>query len=102
MFASMLYQSGHMEARDYQTYRELFSAMSNFMRRPNLIVHLDLTPEESLRRINERNRGCESAIGLEYLTGLHNAYERFLNEISRIIPVIKVDWSRFRTAEEMA
>ena len=25
-----------------------------------------------------------------------------MNEISRIIPVIKVDYSRFRTAEEMA
>ena len=102
MFASMLYSSGHMDQRDYQTYRELFSAMSNFMRRPNLIVHLDLTPEESLRRINERNRGCESGIGIEYLSALHAAYERFLNEISRIIPVIKVDYSRFRTAEEMA
>ena len=102
VFASMLYQSGHMEERDYQTYRELFSSMSNFMRRPNLIVHLDLTPEESLRRINERNRGCESGIGIEYLSALHAAYERFLNEISRIIPVIKVDYSRFRTAEEMA
>ena len=102
VFASMLYSSGHMDQRDYQTYRELFSAMSNFMRRPNLIVHLDLTPEESLRRINERNRGCESGIGIEYLSALHAAYERFLSEISRIIPVIKVDYSRFRTAEEMA
>ncbi len=102
VFASMLYQSGHMEERDYQTYRELFSSMSNFMRRPNLIVHLDLTPEESLRRINERNRGCESGIGLDYLQGLHAAYETFLGEISRIIPVIKVDYSRFRTATEMA
>jgi deoxyadenosine kinase len=102
VFASMLYQSGAMEERDYQTYRELFSSMSNFMRRPNLIVHLDLTPEESMRRIQERSRGCESGITLEYLTSLYNAYETFISEISRIIPVIKVDYSRFRTAEEMA
>jgi len=47
----MLHNSGHMDARDYQTYRELFTNMSNFMRRPNLIVHLDLSPEESERRI---------------------------------------------------
>jgi deoxyadenosine/deoxycytidine kinase len=73
VFASMLYQSGQMEERDYATYRELFSSMSNFMRRPNLIVHLDLTPQESMRRINERNRGCESGISIEYLTALYNA-----------------------------
>ena len=102
VFASMLYQSGQMEERDYATYRELFSSMSNFMRRPNLIVHLDLTPEESMKRINERNRGCESGISIEYLTALYNAYETFISEISRIIPVIKVDYSRFRTAKEMA
>ena len=102
VFASMLYQSGQMSERDYQTYRELFASMSNFMRRPNLIVHLDLTPEESMRRINERSRGCESGITVEYLTALYNAYETFINEISRIIPVIKVDYSRFHTASEMA
>ena len=28
--------------------------------------------------------------------------ETFISEISRIIPVIKVDYSRFRTAKEMA
>ena len=102
VFASMLYTSGQMEERDYATYRELFASMSNFMRRPNLIVHLDLTPEESMRRIIERNRGCESGISIEYLTALYNAYETFISEISRIIPVIKVDYSRFRTAKEMA
>ena len=55
-----------------------------------------------MRRIQERSRGCESGITLEYLTSLYNAYETFISEISRIIPVIKVDYSRFRTAEEMA
>eukprot|EP00039_Didymoeca_costata_P000792 m.47277 g.47277 ORF g.47277 m.47277 type:complete len:263 (-) comp10476_c0_seq1:1373-2161(-) len=102
VFARMLKDSGHISARDYDTYKELFSAMSNFMRRPNVIVHLDLSPEESLRRIRMRNRGCESTISIEYLTALHAAYNTFIEEIARIIPVIKVDYSRFRTAEDMA
>lgn len=102
VFARMLHESGLMADRDYQTYRELFSQMSNFMRRPNIIVHLDLSPEESLRRIRLRDRDCESGITIEYLTNLHQAYEDFINEVARIIPVIKVDYSRFRTAEEMA
>lgn len=102
VFARMLRDSGHMDERDYQTYTELFSAMSNFMRRPNVIVHLDLSPEESLRRIKMRSRGCESTISIEYLQGLHAAYNHFIEEIARIIPVIKVDYNKFRTAEEMA
>jgi hypothetical protein len=76
--------------------------MSNFMKKPNIIVHLDLTPEESIRRIQMRNRDCESGISLEYMQSLHAAYESFISDIARVIPVIKVDYSRFRTAEEMA
>lgn len=102
VFVRMLLDSGLMEGRDYRTYMELFQNMSNFMKKPNIIVHLDVSPEESLRRIQMRSRGCESGISLEYLTALHAAYERFIKDIARVIPVIKVDYERFHTAEEMA
>lgn len=36
------------------------------------------------------------------MQALYNAYEHFIADIARVIPVIKVDYSRFRTAEEMA
>ena len=98
----MLRNSGLMEERDFQTYQSLFNHMSNFMKKPNIIVHLDVSPEESLRRIKLRKRDCETSISIEYLRALHAAYEDFLNDISRIIPVIKVDYSQFRTAEAMA
>jgi len=102
VFARMLRDSGQMDERDYRTYMELFQNMSNFMQKPNIIVHLDVTPEESFRRVNMRKRECEAGIPLEYLKDLHAAYEVFINDISRVIPVIKVDYTRFRTAEEMA
>jgi deoxyadenosine kinase len=44
----------------------------------------------------------ETTITLEYLTNLRNAYDRFLNDISRVIPVIKVDWSSFQDPEKVA
>lgn len=43
VFARMLKDSGHISARDYDTYKELFSAMSNFMRRYFNIVKLDIS-----------------------------------------------------------
>lgn len=76
--------------------------MSNFMKKPNIIVHLDLSPSDAMDRIRMRNRGCESGITIEYLTALHAAYEEFISEIARIIPVIKVDYSEFRTTDDMA
>ena len=63
---------------------------------------MDVKPEESLRRIKLRARGCEVGITVDYLTKLYNAYEEFLKEISKVIPVIRVDYSKFKTAEEMA
>jgi len=102
VFARMLRDSGNMDERDYQTYTNLFENMANFMKKPNIIVHLHVTPEESFERIKMRNRGCESGVSLEYLRGLYDAYEVFLQDIARVIPVIKVDYNQFRTAEEMA
>jgi deoxyadenosine kinase len=102
VFARMLVNIGLMEERDYQTYVSLFRHMSNFMCRPNVIVYLDVPPEESMRRIQLRSRDVESGISLEYLTALYQEYERFISNISRSVPVIRVDWSRFRDAEEMA
>ena len=72
------------------------------MRKPNVIVYLDVTPEESYERIKMRSRDCECNLPLEYLQKLSRAYEDFLEDISQIIPVLRVDWSTFRSADEMA
>lgn len=102
VFAKTLVRQGLMDERDYRTYLQLFRHMSNFMCRPHLIVYLDLQPETSLERIRQRNRGVESGIRLDYLKALRDEYEAFITEIARLIPVIRVDWERFRDAEEMA
>ena len=55
-----------------------------------------------MERIKKRARGCETGITLEYLRQLYSGYEDFLKEISKVIPVIRVNYSKFKTAEEMA
>ena len=81
------------------SYITLFNNMSNFMKKPNIIIHLDVTPEESLRRIKMRSRDCESSVSLEYLVELRAAYDDFIKQISLVIPVIKVNWSEFRSTD---
>ena len=102
VFAKMLVQLELMDERDYDTYLSLFRHMSNFMCRPNLIVYLDVKPERSMERIKMRSRDVETGISLEYLTALYQGYEEFVSDISRTIPVVRVDYDRFRTAEQMA
>jgi len=102
VFAKMLVGLGLMEERDYRTYQSLFEHMSNFMCRPNVIVYLDVSPERSMERIKRRSRGVESGISMEYLKALYQGYEEFIADISRLTPVIRVDYDRFRSVEEMA
>ena len=102
IFAKMLARTGLMEERDYRTYLSLFRNMSNFMCKPNVIVYLDVSPEESLERIRTRGRDIEQGITLDYLEALYRGYEEFVDDISRVIPLIRVDYDRFATVEEMA
>ena len=102
VFAKTLVDQGLMDERDYRTYLSLFKHMSNFMCRPNVIVYLDLTPESSMARIKQRNRGVESGISMEYLVGLRDAYEEFIADISRTVPVIRVNWEEYKDVDVMA
>lgn len=102
VFARTLVGLNLMDDRDYRTYVSLFRHMSNFMCRPNVIVYLDVSPERSLERIRSRERDVESGVSLQYLTALHAEYERFLADIARSVPVIRIDWDKFRNVEEMA
>ncbi|HEX4450694.1 MAG TPA: deoxynucleoside kinase [Kofleriaceae bacterium] len=102
IFAKMLARTGLMDERDYHTYVDLFRNMSNFMCKPSVIVFLDVSPEASAARIRARSRGVESKIELGYLQALYEGYQEFIASISKVIPVIRVDYERFATAEEMA
>ena len=102
VFAAMLSESGLMEERDYRTYIQLFKQMSNFMCKPNLIIYLDVKPERSMERIKMRNRGVETAITLEYLQNLYKHYTEFIDNISKTVLVISVDYDKFATTEQMA
>ena len=102
IFAKTLRDMDLMDERDYETYVNLFRNLSNFMCRPNFIIYLDVTPEKSLARIRERSRGCETGVSLEYLTQLYDGYEEFLGEISRLVPVLRVQWNEFWDVQPLA
>ncbi len=101
VFAKTLVDLGLMEARDYRTYLGLFRHMSNFMCRPNVVVYLDVKPERSLERVKQRSRDVESGLTLDYLQALYREYEAFIADISKSVPVIRVDWDRFHDVDEM-
>ena len=101
IFAKILNESKMMEDLDFKTYISLFQNMSNFLHRPDLIVYLDVEPEEALRRINLRSRDCESDMSIEYLKKLKIGYEDWLNDIKDRIPVLHLDWNTFKDTDDI-
>jgi len=105
IFCKMLHDTQLIGLRDYETYNKLSKIMFNLMKRPDLIVHLDISPEESFRRLKIRNRNIESKVSLKYLQKLHKYYEEFLKNISKKIRVIRIDYEKkykidYKTKEE--
>ena len=96
IFAKILSNRGAINPLDYQTYIELFDNISRFMKRPNLLVYLDVNPSVSLERVKKRDRQEEkgTTLNLSYLEDLKKGYQQFIPLISKTIPVLILDWNK--------
>lgn len=82
IFATHLHESGRMSDRDWATYRELYQAMGNNLRPPDLVIYLRCSVRAIRRRIQRRGRPSEQAIPTPYLRTLNGLYERWMGSWS--------------------
>ena len=82
IFAKNLYEMNHMSNRDWETYNSLFLNMTQFLRKPDLIIYLRASTDTLLSRIKNRDRNFEKNISPEYLHGLNLLYDRWINRIN--------------------
>lgn len=94
IFCKMLADDGKISQLDYQTYLKLSKIMFNLIGKPGVIIHLDISPEEALRRMKIRNREIEKLVPLEYLARLHQYYEDFLQNMKEV-RIIKVNYDKY-------
>ena len=79
IFARNLYQMQYMTDRDWQTYKDLFKNMTQFLRKPDLIIYLRASTDTLLSRIKNRDRDFEKDISPEYLHSLNIAYDKWID-----------------------
>ena len=89
IFAKNLASQGHIQPRDYQTYRELYETVIGFLPPPDLVIYLRASVPTLLGRIESRGRDYESDISPEYLDGLNGLYEAWIADFT-LCPVLTV------------
>lgn len=89
VFACNLYHQGHLDERDYRTYRALYEALTSFLPPPDLVVYLRASAGVLRERISQRGRDYERSMSIEYLIRLNNLYEAWIRDFT-LCPVLTV------------
>ena len=103
IFARNLHDLGHMSDRDWETYKNLFSNMVQFLKKPDIIIYLKASTDTLISRIKTRNRDFEKNINPEYLYQLNNAYNAWAkNEKSlKILTINTNNFNVFKDKEKL-
>src|SRR5215210_5137521 len=80
---------GRIQLRDYQTYRQLYETSMRFLPPPDLVVYLRASVPTLMNRISMRGRDYERTISAEYLGGLNDLYEQWIDNFT-LCPVLAV------------
>lgn len=92
IFARMLYDQGRMSATDYATYTSLFEAMvmTPYFPQPDVLIYLEGSLDEILKRVRQRGRPMEQQTSLDYWTDLYHRYETWIASFNAC-PIIRVN-----------
>jgi len=94
IFARNLYEMGNMDDRDWKNYSDLFSVMTSFLRKPDLIIYLRASVDTLVSRIETRGRQYEKTIDRNYLEKLNYSYEKWIGSMVEI-PVLTIETDSF-------
>ena len=103
IFAKNLHDIGSISDRDWETYKNLFKNMVQFLRKPDIIVYLQASTDTLISRIKNRNREFEKNIDIEYLYRLNNYYNSWAkNEKDlRILTINTDEFNIFKDKEKL-
>lgn len=89
IFALNLYRQGLLGERDYLSYYELYSVLTEFLAAPDLVVYLKADVPTLVKRIQNRSRAYERQIAPDYLAQINVLYDEWIARFS-LCPVLTV------------
>ena len=81
VFVANNYEMGNLSKRDFDAYMDLFKVVMQAVKAPDLLIYLKSSIPHLVDQIQKRGREYEQSISLDYLRGLNDRYEKFINEL---------------------
>ena len=89
IFAQNLFLQNAIAKRDFDTYRELYQVLVEFLPPPDLVIYLRASVPTLVNRIAMRDRSYERSISADYLGDLNSLYEAWVAHFD-LCPVLTV------------
>jgi len=101
IFASNLHAMGLMSSRDFENYNSLFDLMLSLVKAPDLLIYLRSSIPNLVSQIHKRGREYESGIRIDYLSGLNDRYEKWIEgyKDGKVL-IVDVDENKFEDRPE--
>ncbi len=96
----LLFAKMNLNKEDLALFRNLYSALTRRLPKPDVMVYLKCSDELILKRIKQRNQGTENSIDPEYFVKLNRRYDKYYAEMN--MPKIEVDMNEYGFLENPA
>ena len=100
IFARNLHDMGLMSTRDFENYTDLFDLMMSLVGLPDLLIYLRSSIPNLIAQIQKRGREYEKSIRIDYLTGLNEKYEDWINNYKGNLLIVDADNVKFGNRPE--
>ena len=90
IFAPNLHSMGLMSSRDFENYSDLF----------DLMIYLRSSIPNLIAQIQKRGREYEKSIRIDYITGLNEKYEKWIEGYRHRLLILDVDRIKFENHPE--
>lgn len=91
IFAPNIHAMGNMSDRDFDNYCNLFDLMMSLVKKPDLMIYLRSSIPHLIGKIQKRGRDYEQTISIEYLKGLNDRYEEWIQGYDGKLLIIDAD-----------
>lgn len=100
IFAPNLHSMGLMSTRDFENYSDLFDLMMSMVKAPDLLIYLKSSIPNLVAQIQKRGREYEKGIRIDYLTGLNDRYDKWIENYKGNLLVVDADNIKFGNRPE--